>query len=158
MSPRTGRFWPWFAVTLLAATAAAQGIMLYAATHDTAFAIEPDYYAKAVAWDSTMARERRSLDLGWRSEARFARDASGGAVVGVRLTDSLGTAIRGAHVRVIAIHNLDAAHPRRLTLTESAGAYVAPLAAARPGIWEIRLEASAPGARFTSSLRAELSR
>ena len=55
-----GWWWPWFVVALLVATAGGQGIMLYAATHDPTFAIEPDYYQKAVAFDTTIQQIGRA--------------------------------------------------------------------------------------------------
>ena len=67
-----GWWWPWFVVALLVATAGGQGIMLYAATHDPTFAIEPDYYQKAVAFDTTIQQERGNLALGWTATARAA--------------------------------------------------------------------------------------
>jgi hypothetical protein len=70
--PRSGRFWPWFVTALLVATAAGQGIMFYAATHDPTFAVEPDYYAKGVGFDTTMALERETAALGWHASAAFA--------------------------------------------------------------------------------------
>jgi len=156
---RSGRFWPWFVVLLLVGTAGAQGIMLYAATHDRAFAIEPDYYRKAVAWDSAMSRARDNATLAWTARAEFARTATGGAALRITLRDSLGAAVRGASIRVVALHNLEAARPTSASLTETAdGVYVTALPGARSGLWELRLDAHAAGQRFTPVLRAELAR
>ena len=49
---KKGWYWPWFIGVLLVATAGGQGVMLYAATHDSTFALEPDYYKRAVAFDT----------------------------------------------------------------------------------------------------------
>ena len=81
MTQKSGRFWPWFVAALLAATAVGQGIMLYAATHDPTFAVVPDYYERAVAWDSTLAIEEASDALGWHATATLTRD--GGARLNV---------------------------------------------------------------------------
>ncbi len=156
---RSGRLWPWFVALLLVGTASAQGVLLYAATHDRAFAIEPDYYTKAVAWDSAMSRARENVTLAWTARAVFARTATGDAALRISLRDSLGAPVRGAGVRVVALHNLEAATPTSAALTESAdGVYLGMLPSARTGLWELRLDVHAAGHRFTPVLRAELSR
>lgn len=156
---RSGRLWPWFVVVLLVGTAGAQGVLLYAATHDRAFAIEPDYYTKAVAWDSAMSRARENVTLAWTARAELVRTATGDATLHITLRDSLGAPVRGAAVRVVALHNLEAARPTSASLTErDSGAYVATLPSARPGLWELRIDAHSAGHRFTPVLRAELPR
>ena len=151
----SGRFWPWFVAILLAATAGAQGLMLYDATHDPTFAVEPDYYEKGVGWDSTMARERETASLGWRASAAIARTA-GGSVVRVHLIDSTGAPVRGAHVTGDLVSNLDASHPVAVTLTgDDAGTYVATVGPLHRGLWDIRLDATRAGRRFAPVLRTE---
>lgn len=158
-APGSGRFWPWFVVLLLVGTAGAQGVLLYAATHDRAFAIEPDYYTKAVAWDAAMSRERENVTLAWTVRAALARTASGDGALHITLMDSLGAPVRGAGVRVVALHNLEAARPTSAALTERGdGEYVGTLPGARSGLWELRIDAHAAGHRFTPVLRAELAR
>jgi hypothetical protein len=50
--PRTsGAFWAWVPATLLGSMLAGLGIMAYIAVDDPTFALEPDYYDKAVHWD-----------------------------------------------------------------------------------------------------------
>ncbi|MDQ8165928.1 MAG: FixH family protein [Gemmatimonadota bacterium] len=156
---RSGRRWPWFVVLLLVGTAGAQGVLLYAATHDRAFAIEPDYYSKAVAWDSAMSRVRENATLAWTARAELVRSTAGDAALRITLLDALGAPVRGAAVRVVALHNLEAARPTSATFTESdAGVYLATLPRARSGLWELRIDAHAAGHRFTPILRAELAR
>ena len=108
---QSGWWWPWFVVALLVATAAGQGIMYYEATHDPTFAIEPDYYNKAVAYDSAMLRERETIALGWHPIGTMTAASPTDAAVRVVLTDSLGLPVVGARVRGSAIHNLDGSHP-----------------------------------------------
>ena len=84
-----GWWWPWFVVALLVATAGGQGIMLYAATHDPTFAIEPDYYQKAVAFDTTIQQERGNLALGWTATARAAATQYGGGAEAAALIDTI---------------------------------------------------------------------
>jgi nitrogen fixation protein FixH len=152
---KSGRLWPWFVASLLVATAAAQGIMLYAATHDPTFAVVPDYYNKAVAWDSTLAVEEASAALGWR--AALDLEAAGPATaVRVVVTDSAGVPVAGAAVHAELVSNLDAAHPVALALAdEGDGRYATTTSALRPGIWDVRLDVRARGSRFTPVVRTE---
>lgn len=153
---KKGWYWPWIIIALLVATAAGQGVMLYAATHDPSMAIEPDYYRKAVDWDTQMAQDAANRSLGWTARASIGGvDASGSEVV-VALADAEGLPVAGARVRVAAIHNLDGARHVEGTLTEGAGrTYTARLPLHRAGLWELRVDAVRGADRFTASLRAE---
>lgn len=152
---RSGRLWPWFIGALLAATVVAQAIMLYAATHDATFAVVPDYYARGLAFDSTIAQERRNLMLGWRASAAFA-PAAAGTTVSVRLADQAGAPVAGATVRAELISNLDASHPLEIALTaDGEGSYVATTQFLRRGLWDVRLDALKGGERFTPVMRVE---
>jgi nitrogen fixation protein FixH len=151
-----GWWWPWFVVALLVATAGGQGIMLYAATHDPTFAIEPDYYQKAVAFDTTIQQERGNLALGWTATARAAATPAA-IVLQVTLTDRDGAPVAGAHVAGVAIHNLDGSTHHEATFTELGhGAYEARVASTRHGLWELRLDAKRAQDRFTPTLRVDV--
>jgi hypothetical protein len=69
--------------------------------------VEPDYYRKAVAYDSTLAQERHDAQLGWQLTA-----TTGGLdPAGTRSRGAGGSRWRplaGAVVTSAAIHNLDA--------------------------------------------------
>lgn len=152
----SGRLWPWFIAALLVATAGGQFVMAYAATHDPTFAVEPDYYRKAVAWDTTMLRERENLRLGWQATGSMARSGAG-ATVRVALNDSNGSPVSGAVVRVLAIHNLDGSHPVAIVLRESGPAYTGDLPGAHRGLWELRVDVVRGTSHFTPSLRVDFS-
>jgi nitrogen fixation protein FixH len=133
-------------------------VIIWAATHDPSFAIEPDYYRKAVAWDARLAQERANAALGWTATATLARaSARARAAIVLSLRDAGGQAVRGARVRVTAIHNRDGAHPVVASLAERAdGAYDAQLPLAHVGLWEVRVDAMRGAQRFSASLRADL--
>lgn len=151
-----GMFWPWFVALLLAATAVAQGIMLYAATHDPTFSIEPDYYRKAVAWDSVMARERASAALGWRAVATMVPDGRGAATLRLSIADLAGAPVTGASATAVLVNNLDGDAHVTVSLTESsAGSYSAPVGKRRSGLWEVRLDARRGDGRFVPTLHLE---
>lgn len=62
-----GWHWPLLIVGLLAIPIVAGGYLAYQATHDAGFALEADYYRKAVGWDAQMAQEVVNAQLGWQA-------------------------------------------------------------------------------------------
>ena len=66
-----GRYWPVAIVGLLVSGAAANIGFMVVASRDATFAVEPDYYRKAVDWDRAMAQEARNVELGWRVSAQL---------------------------------------------------------------------------------------
>src|SRR4051812_3654125 len=93
--------WPIGITVILLGFAAANLAMMRVARNDPAFAVEPDYYRKAVGFDSTMAQERQTLALGWVASSRIER-VDRISTVAVILRDSLGEPVRGAAVSVRA--------------------------------------------------------
>ncbi len=154
---KKGAWWPIAAGGVLAATVAANGVLLYQANGRDAAVVEPDYYRRAVRWDSTLAERQRDAALGWRLDAALgALEPDGGASLAVRLADRDGRPIEGAAVRVTAISNLDAAHAVRATLAGGpGGAYAARLPLARRGLWELRFDVARGGERFSAALRRD---
>lgn len=154
------RLWPAALVAVLAITVLANVVIFRLANDPVGLSVEPDAYARAVAWDSTAAERDASGALGWSAVARL--DAvPGGARVVVELRDRAGAPVRGARVRVEAIHN-DLARRFEGALPAAAsgpdGAYAAVLPLPHAGLWELRLHAAQGDARFVTSLRAELGR
>ena len=154
---RPAAVWPLAIVAVLGVTVIANVWMWRAANEPGASALEPDYYARAVAWDSTQAERSRSAALGWRAEAAFIRGAEGAAAVRVRLLDRGGAPVEGARVEVQGIHNLESEHPAHWSLAErSPGVYVAEDAGRRrAGRWELRVSATTLAGRFESVEHAE---
>ena len=92
-------WWPVGLVAVLGVTVLANiGVFLLAARNGGAEAV-PDYYRKAVAWDSTLADGARSRALHWTLEASLSAPAGGG-MFALTLRDSAGAPISGARVRV----------------------------------------------------------
>jgi nitrogen fixation protein FixH len=166
--PASGRglFWPCFVGFLLLFTVGANVAMLVAASSDANGAVvEPDYYRKAVAWDSLAALRAASAALGWSAhvevssgDAGVAAGGAGGGEGSVRiaLSGPDGAPVRGARVQATLIHNADAGRPLRLTLREeSPGRYAARAPIAHRGRWEVRTEALRGAARFLDTGWAE---
>ena len=156
---QAGWIWPWLVGALLVCTAGGQAIMLYAATHDPTFAIEPDYYNRAVAWDTTMANDRATIALGWKASAAMSSAVGPGstidATVHVAVVDRDGTPVRGARVRATAVHNLDGSHQTSVSFVADGDTYVATMVGARRGLWELRLDVTRDDAHFTPLLRLD---
>jgi nitrogen fixation protein FixH len=150
--------WPLAVIGVLAVTVGANVWLIQVAREPNGAVIEPDYYRRAVAWDSLAARQGRSDALGWRADAALSA-AGGGMHVRATLVDSLGAPIAGCAVAVVAVHNLAAATPVRVTLAETApGVYEADAALGRPGMWELRLTATRGADVFLASLRRDAPR
>ncbi len=152
---RTELWWPVGIVTVLALSTAGQVWFAVVANRDKAFAVEGDYYNKAVHWDDELAQRQRNALLGWRIVPSLQlKGGRGEGMLSVELRDSAGVAITGADVQVQAMNNARAASAISATLFEvGAGTYRAPLAAQRAGEWELRFSVRRCAERFTVSQR-----
>lgn len=158
MKFRRGWYWPWFVVAALLFTVGVNVVMLFAAAGDggNGYVVEPDYYRKALDWDRTMARQAASDSLGWSATATIKRGIRDSSKVVVRALGRDGTAVTGAQVSAILIHNRDAAHPLKVVLAEAEpGRYVTTAALPHAGRWEVRVEARRGAERFMATLHAE---
>lgn len=139
--PSSGRFWIAFVVSLLAGQVILILVMVYVATNDASFAVEPDYYRKGLRWDETAAQLRRNEALQWSITATIADEhgAGGKRHFSCRLMDASGDPLDGAAIDVVAF-----AHARgqdRLSFPVPAvgeGDYEATVPLTRPGLWEFR--------------------
>ena len=148
--------WPAAVVGALVVTVGANIAILVLANDSDKAVVEPHYYEKAVAWDSTMAQGRRNESLGWSIRATLTPSA-GGARLEASLADRAGAPLAGAALRVEAIHNLDAARRVEATLRDAGGgAYGADLPLRHAGLWELRFTVERGGERFTEDLRRDL--
>lgn len=152
---KRGMLWPIGIAGILTLTVGAN-IALYAvAGDDPSFAIEPDYYAKAVAWDSTMAQARMNATLGWRLTPSLAPFAKSGAHLAVALADSAGARIQGATVVVSAAYVGRASVVLTDTLAADANGYSTVLPVAHSGQWELQFHVTRGSDRFTATARVE---
>lgn len=157
---KPGMGWPIGIAVILGTTIVANLAVMRLASNDPAFAIEPDYYKKAVAFDSTIATERRSLDLGWTATSTFApSDSAGQQTLTVTLADAQQAPVQGAAVTVVALANARANDLLSATLHEvSPGRYQATLAARFAGQWEVRVDAVRGTEHFVASTRTDVGR
>jgi nitrogen fixation protein FixH len=161
MSPllRKDRIWPTIIVGVLVVDVAVGFAMMRLAADDPHAAIEPDYYHKAIIWDSTMAQADRNAALGWTLEPSLgAITARHDAPLTLRVHDRTGAAVTGATLQVQAMQVAHADEVVHATLTAAGdGDYVTELPMTRPGLWELRVVATRGGDRFTADLRLDAS-
>lgn len=152
---KQGMGWPIGVATILALTVAANVAVMRIANDDPSFSVEPDYYRKAVNFDSTMAQERKNLSLGWGFDAAIDSIGDGRQTrLSVKLRDASAAPLPGAHVAVMARFNARANDTLTAVLEEQApGTYVTTLPIAHPGEWEVRVDATQGSQRFSTSAR-----
>lgn len=154
--PRGGRRWALVPVALLGGLLGAQLIVLAQVLHDPGFALENDYYQKAVSWDATRAQQRKSAALGWNVVCHVT-PLAGRSEVRVRLSDGAGRPITNAALHLSAFHNARAGQVFELDASERApGEYETELAARRSGEWEFRIRATRGSDVFEHTLRLDL--
>ncbi len=147
--------WPVAIVAVLGVTVIANIGLLWQANAPGSDDIEPNYYRRALAWDSTQAARGRSATLGWHSDASFVtRPHTVG--VHVALSDSLGAALSGAKVGVVGVHNLSPQRPEVWGLHETApGAYDSDVLLPHGGRWELRISARRGRDEYLAVLHAD---
>jgi nitrogen fixation protein FixH len=149
---KDGAWFPYMLVGFLLISVGANIYLVIRATNDPSFAVEPDYYAKAVDWDELQAQRVASERLGWEAAITL-----GAGELTVTLTDRAGIPVDDARVEVEVFHNaraqdriieqLEPVGPGRYTLTRTF---------ARSGLWEIRLSAVRDADRFVYTTMEEL--
>lgn len=154
---KRGLQWPIGIALVLILSAGSNIWVALIAAHDEAFAVEPDYYQKAVHFDDEMALRAGSAKLGWRVIPTLALGVPGqSGSLDATVTDSSGTPITGATVQVLAMHNARASHQLTATLRDAGeGRYRAPLDAVRPGEWELRFLVTRGTDRFAVRERVD---
>jgi nitrogen fixation protein FixH len=122
------KLWPAALVAVLAITVLANGAIYWKANHDSSFAVEPDYYQRAIDWDSTVARGQRSAALGWVTDVRLAPPEAGHATLSITLTTRDG----------LLSHNAQGANVYEVRLLASGpGLYAARVPSTAQGLWRV---------------------
>lgn len=157
---RSSWHWPLAVIALLGLGVGSNVALLVVATSDRSFAVEPDYYTKALAWDRTRQQQRRSAALGWSASvvAKPLASTPGRTELIVQLHDGTGGPVSGAELRIEAFHNARAADRRHWTLFETAepGAYRLTVPDLRVGLWELRITANRGAERFEQTLQHDM--
>lgn len=144
--------WPGIVFLLLGGQIMLMLVAVYLATSDSSFAVEPDYYRKALRWDETAAQTRLNQQLGWSVEivVSSSTDIYKNRDVTCILKDGSGREIDDAQIELTAF-----AHARgdQRVLSEltavGQGRYGTTLRMTQPGRWEFRIVARRGGDTFT---------
>ncbi len=153
---KKGMGWPIGIVVLLAASVVGNIAVIVITREDPSFAVEPDYYRKAVDWDSTQARLARSDALGWNVSAVVRAADSGMSVLTLTLRDRGGVVVHNAALSGELLHVARANDVQSLVFAERAdGEYSTTVPMQRAGMWELRLAAVRNNERFVETLRIE---
>jgi hypothetical protein len=150
---KKGAVWPWLIAGALALHVVVSLIVVVFATSDPSYAVEEDYYQKAIDWDLKRAQDRTNENLGWFFEFDVAPPARPGDQprLEVTLADGDGAPLTGATVAVEAFHNTRSGDILRAVLTPSdkPGVYYATLPMRHNGRWELRFTVDQGGRRFS---------
>jgi nitrogen fixation protein FixH len=151
-----GMGWPIGVALILATTVAANIGVIVFTRDDPSFSVEPDYYRKAVEWDSLQAAEDRSDALAWHVAAHVAPQDGGASELRLDLTDMNGQPVRNASLSGELLHIARANDVQQVQFSEQAdGRYAATVPMTRAGIWELRLVADRRGAGASADTPAE---
>ena len=154
---KRAHLWPLALTLVLGLTVAGNLWVMRIANADASFAIEPDYYRKAVAWDSTLAQERRNRAFGWQVTSTVEHFSSArGGTLRVRVGGPDGMVIHDADVRVVAFAVARSARFIESAVPMQGNAYVAELPIHQPGIWELRLDIRKGDAHVTATQRVSV--
>lgn len=157
----SGTFWSWVPAMLLVSMLAGLGTMAFIAIDDPSFALEPNYYDKAVHWDRSQAEARDSQALGLRLTLLqpLSLTLSGEVELVIELRDRQDLPLRGAALELEAFPNAYATRVQQLSLHEtSPGIYRVKLAHAVRGLWELRFSVAHGASRFRQVLRVDVAK
>lgn len=156
---RAGRFWAWVPALLLGSMLAGLGTLTYLAVNDPHFALEPDYYAKAVKWDRTQAQAAESAASGIQLSLQrpLTTDAAGNVELRLSVVDREQAPLTQAQVELEAFPNAYASRIQRMVLRELApGVYGCRLERASAGLWELRVNVTQGSRSFRQILRQDI--
>jgi len=150
--PPRGAFWAWLPVALLGSMLAGLGTLAFLAMDDPSFALEPNYYDKAVHWERSQAQSRENVALGLHldltSPLMPAPDGSVRFELALKGRDH--APLLGASIVLEAFPNAYASRVQRMTLREEKpGLYRGELKRANLGLWELRASVT-HGASFST--------
>lgn len=159
MRPRLGRqhIWPTIIITVLGGNLVLGVTLMRVAAADEHFAVEPDYYRRAVGWDTTQAQARASRALGWQVHPALGAVTGAPIPLTLVLTDAAGRPLAGATLEVEgrAVAHATELVGGALAATATPGAYAAVLPIMRAGLWEFRVRARRGADRLVTDVRLE---
>lgn len=147
--------WPLAIVAMIGLHAAGMVVVILIATKDPSFAVEPNSYQKALAWDAFSAREHASEVLGWTARVHTDRQLDAGRTreLDCEILDRAGHPVVGATAAMLAFPHARGEERTRIPLREvEPGNYSARAPLVRTGVWELRLVAQRGAEIFTKTV------
>ncbi len=151
--------WPTAIIAVLSLHALGLIVVVFIATRDPSFAVEPNHYQKALAWDGAAARLRASQQLGWSVSIQTdtTADELGRRRLSCRIVNKDGVAVVGATVQLLMFHHARAADRLEVSLNpEKDGTYAALVPMKRKGLWECRIAARRGDSLYNAVLMQEV--
>jgi len=150
---KPGALWPWvIGGALVLHVVVSLGVVFFTAT-DASYAVEEDYYEKAINWDKKRAQDRTNNELGWSLTFSAEPPSTPGEQprIDVRLTDANGEALAGATISLETFHKAHSNEIIRLEIgaAEEAGLYTAWPQMRSNGLWELRFTVDRGKEHFT---------
>jgi nitrogen fixation protein FixH len=150
MKLKPGALWPFIIAGALGLHVVGSMVMVYFATSNESYTVEPDYYQKALNWNDKRAQDRSNAELGWQLEftvepARAGQDPT----LSVELTSADGESVTGATVAVEAFANARRDDVLTATVMPSESGYRTTMPMRRDGLWEFRFTVTRGDDLFT---------
>lgn len=143
-----GRRWPAIIIGLISLNVCIVVVTVVCATRDKSFAIEPEYYKKAVEWDRSARERDRGVALNWDVAVSLIAPRQGSrlpvlhvSLHGPAVAGGAPVPMDGAQVQVEAF--AQARSGQRVSVVAEGvggGDYEAEAPVTRAGLWEVRLK------------------
>lgn len=150
MKYKPGTIWPFVIAGALGLHVVGSLVMVYFATSNESYAVEPDYYQKALAWNDKRAQDRHNAELGWQLEFTVEPVPVGqDPIMHVGLTTLDGEPITDASISVETFANARRDDVLTAGLAGSESGYQTALPMRRSGLWEFRFTVTRGDELFT---------
>jgi len=156
--PSRHLLWPILLTSLISIHIVSVLVMVVVATHDSSFAIEPDWYQKGLHYEQTAQQQRENSRLGWSVQLDVGQPLSGTNRRNVTCTvlDRAGKPVEKATVDLVAFAHLRGSNLIRGVLLPHDGQYLATMSLEDPGMWEFRLVVTRGAETFTQIVKHEI--
>lgn len=156
-----GLHWPAMVAIVFLGNIGLAAWVIVASSSDPSFAVESDYYEKAINWNDEIDQRERNAALGWSVsvEGTPRLSEAGWCDVTLAVRDRDGSPIDGAVVTLLALPIARAHETFQLTLDPTGpGTYAGRINEARYGRWQLRVRVEHEGDVFTERLEAMIER
>jgi len=147
---KPGTIWPIVIAGALGLHVIGSLVMVYFATSNESYAVEPDYYQKALHWNDKRAQDHHNAELGWQLEFTVEPAAPGQyPTLRAELTGMDGEPITDAAIAVEAFANARREDILTATLNAADSSYLTTMPMRRDGLWEFRFSVTRGDELFT---------